>query len=197
MLRQRFFYMIVGAPGSGKSTLCATMIKQYPGNVIVYKHTANIDDKAFSFLTEKTVSNWRQGAKPGEAVKCKMAGVQKDYKAFLKWIIANYRNGLLVIDDTTIFERDRLTEFMNDLVTMRRHYGIDIILIYHGLTLLPIEQFIFCNKLVIFNTVDNIDYKANKLPQKEALDKAIQQARYNYNSKTGLLKYTPAIVNLY
>lgn len=192
-VRERRFTMIVGSPGSGKSTFTSKLVQTMPGNAIVYKHIANIDDKAFSQLTEKNQSNWRQGAKPGEAVKCKFAGQVEDYKAFLQWAIKNYRNGLLVVDDATIFERDRMTKEMQNIVTMRRHYGIDVILIYHGLSTLPIDQFVFLNNLVLFNTNDNIKYKANKLPQMDALNAAIQQARDNYRSKAN--KYTPAIIN--
>lgn len=194
-MRERRFNIVVGSPGSGKSTFTAELIKKTPGNAIVYKHIANIDDPAFSFLTEKNADNWRQGAAPGAGVKCKFAGRQEDYRGFLQWVIRNYRNGMIVVDDATLFERDRLTREMQDIVTMRRHYGLDIILIYHGLTALPIDQFPFLNNIVLFNTNDNFQYKANKLPQIENLNKAVFLARQNHrNAKT---KYTPAIVKFY
>lgn len=192
-VRERRFSMIVGSPGSGKSTFTAKMVQAMPGNAIIYKHIANIDDKAFAQFTEKTQDNWRQGAAPGAAVKCKFAGTDEDYRKFLQWVKKSYRNGTLIIDDATIFEQDRMTKEMNHLVAMRRHYGIDIILIYHGLSKLPIDQFIFLNTLVLFNTNDNIQYKANKLPQIDDLNRAVLQARANY--RTTANKYTPAIVN--
>jgi len=196
-MRERKFDIIVGSPGSGKSTLTAAIVKKQNQNAIVYKHVANIDDPAFDFLTIKSQTNWRQGAAPGEAVKCKFAGRQDDYRSFLKWMISpnGYRNGMLIVDDAGLFERDRLTKEMNEIVTMRRHYGIDVILVYHGLTFLPIDQFPFLNNIVIFNTNDNIRYKGAKLPQMQELEHAVFQARQNRQNKATM--YTPCIVTLY
>ena len=193
-MRERRFNIVVGSPGSGKSTFTANLVKKIVDNVIVYKHIANIDDPAFHFLPTKTETNWRQGAAPGAAVHCKFAGDEDNYKMFLKWIKKNYRNGTIVVDDATIFERDRMSIDMKHLVAMRRHYGIDIILIYHGLSALPIDQFIFLNNIILFNTNDNFKYKNNKLPQMQALESAVLLARQNYtNPKT---KYIPQVVNL-
>lgn len=198
-MREREFNLVAGSPGAGKSTFVAEYSKQYRENVWLFKHKANIDDPAFGFLTVKTLQSWRQGAAPGQPVKCKIAGDKKTYKAFLQAFLPErspLRNGLLVIDDATIFERDRLTEEMNELVTMRRHYGIDIWLVYHGLTLLPIEQFIFTNHVILFNTNDNINYKASKLPAYQQLLAAVNQARVNFQSTDKRVKHTPAIVKL-
>lgn len=195
-MRERWFGMLAGSPGAGKSTYSANLVKGYGENAIVYKHKANIDDKAFSFLNEKTTGSWRQGATAGASVKCKIAGTQDEYIEFLRWVKTSYRNGLLIIDDATIFERDRLTKEMNELVTMRRHYGIDLLLVYHGLTLLPIEQFIFCNWVVLFNTNDNLKYKANKLPFYDQFMAAVNEARRNFQSADKRLKYTPSIVKI-
>jgi hypothetical protein len=193
-MRERRFNIIVGSPGSGKSTFTSNIIKTVNDNVIVYKHLANIDDPAFSFLSVKTQSSWRQGAAPNAVVKCKFAGRQENYADFLKWVISDFRNGMIVVDDATLFEKDRLSKGMNELVTMRRHYGIDIFLIYHGLTALPIDQFPFLNNVILFNTNDNFKYKNNKLPYMNDLTNAVHQARQNYlNPKT---KYNPEIVRL-
>lgn len=195
-MRERRFNLIVGSPGAGKSTFVANAVKKYPGNAIIYKHMANISDPAFQSYPEKTQSNWRQGAAPGAAVKCKFAGLNEDYIEFLDWIKDYYRNGLLIIDDATIFERDRLTKEMNHLVAMRRHYGIDIWLVYHGMTLLPIEQFIFVNNIVLFNTNDNLKYKSSRLPQVDLINAKVAEARRNYRSTDPKIKYKPAILKL-
>ncbi len=196
-MQESQFNLIVGSPGAGKSTFVAGYVKRYNQSAIVYKHLANIDDQAFAFLTTKTKESWRQGAAPGQAVKCKFAGRQEEYPGFLQWVMTGgFRNGLLVVDDATIFERDRLTKEMNELVAMRRHYGISIWLVYHGLSLLPIEQFIFCNRIVLFNTNDNIKYKAAKMPRFTELQQGIAQARANFQGGNPRLKHTPVVVKL-
>jgi len=192
-----FFNMFIGAPRSGKSTATVKLIKCYPKNVIIVKHTSNIQDDTHAFLTEKTMDNWRQGTAPGGYVKCKMAfSDKKEYKPFLDWVRKKYRNGLLIIDDATIFERDRLTTEMTDIVSMRRHYGIDVVLIYHGFTLCPIDQFVFVNKLIIFNTNDSPEYKKNKIPQFRKIEAAIMQAKMNHMSDYARCKYSPVVVDI-
>lgn len=190
-------YLVVGATGCGKSTWLAKRIQNYNGNAIVYKHFSNIDDAAFKNLTIKTTKNIRQGVGPGENVKCKIGGYEtSDYIAFLEWVKGNFRNGMLVIDDATIFERDRLSKQMNFLLTMKRHLGLDIFLVYHGLTLLPIEQFLLCKNIILFNTTDNLNYKARKTPKYQEIEKGIVMARQNFRSANKQIKYKPIIIDL-
>lgn len=197
MNNERTFNLFIGAPRSGKSTKTVDLIKKYRQNVIIVKHRSNINDATHSFLTEKTPENFRQGAKPGEFVKCKMAfSDKKEYLPFLNWVRKEYRNGLLIIDDATIFERDRLSLEMTDIVSMRRHYGIDVVLIYHGFSLCPIDQFVFVNYLIIFNTNDNIEYKKTKIPQFDRVEAARMAAKQNYSSSNPKVKFKPVVVNI-
>jgi hypothetical protein len=48
------FIALVGMKSSGKSTFAAKIAKAESGNVLLFKHFSNINDKAFSFLPEKT-----------------------------------------------------------------------------------------------------------------------------------------------
>jgi energy-coupling factor transporter ATP-binding protein EcfA2 len=213
MMRERRFNLVVGAPGSGKSTFVAEIVKKYNnGNVCVWKHKANYDDPAFKFLPIKTESNWRQGVSPGNAAKFMMVGNKDGYKSMLKWLVdennsTRFRNGLLVVDDATIFEKYVLSEEMQELVAMRRHHGyfLDIWLVYHGMTQLPIEQFTFVNNVIIFNTADNMKYKSSKIPA-DKLNAAVLRAQSNFQQGQGLLKrdekkarilmHTPQVVKL-
>lgn len=196
--RNTRFNGIVGSPGAGKSTYVAKALKTYLRNVIVWKHIINIDDQAFSFLPEKNMDNWRQGAKPGAPVKCKIGGSEENYRDFLKWIKTNYRNGLIIIDDATIFEDGKLTPEMRHLVAMRRHYGIDIWLVYHGFSAFPIDQYKFINHLVIFNTNDNIFYKKSKIPEFDKVQAAIDIAKHRFATlkPNNTERYKPEIVTL-
>ncbi len=194
---ERKFDLIVGAPRSGKTTWTVRPIKLYKQNVIIVKHTSNIGDATHSFLPQKTTSNFRQGAAPGAFVKCKMAFAdKKEYLPFLDWVRTRYRNGLLIIDDATIFERDRLSLPMTDIVSMRRHYGIDVMLIYHGFALMPIDQFVFANNIFIFNTNDNVEYKKSKIPQFKRIEAARNQAKQNYQHTNPKIKFSPVRVDI-
>lgn len=199
-VRERRFNLIVGSPGAGKSTYIANVVDRYTnGNVLVWKHLANYDDPAFKRLPIKTETNWRQGVQPGAYVKFKMIGDERAYPELLKWLYGTdpnkFKNGLLVIDDCTLFEKDRLSETMYRLVTMRRHagYRLDIWLVYHGLTNLPIDQFTFVNNIVMFNTTDNMRYKSSRIPLAEIIQ-GVNEARSNFRTKDK--RYTPAIIRL-
>ena len=193
----RLFDLIVGAPKSGKSTFAAKVIKQYKQNVIIVKHTSNINDDTHAFLTEKTMDNWRQGAAPGQFVKCKMAFDEKsDYLPFLEWVKQHYRYGLLIIDDATIFEDYKMSKPLKNIVSMRRHYKLSVVLIYHGFMACPIDQFIFANRLIIFNCNDNITRKKDRIPKFTQVERAIEMSKRNYMSANPKVKYRPTIVDI-
>lgn len=195
-MRQPIVIVVSGAKGTGKSTFVADQVLNEPGNAIVLKHASNIDDKAFSFLTEKTMSNWRQGASAYTPVKCKFSAVtKKDYATFIDWVYkGNFSNGLLVIDDTVLFERGRTSDTFLNLLTMGRHFKIDIIIVYHGMTHIPIDTFTFINYLVLFNTTDNFWYKKDRVPKFDQLLQAHEQVKRNRMNEDTF--YTPVIVDM-
>src|SRR5690349_11016130 len=120
-VRERRFNLIVGGPGAGKSTWIASKVKQYDnGNVLVWKHQGNYDDPAFDFLPIKTAKGWRQGAVPGQPVKFRMIGDEDTYPQLLQWLYGNdpnkFKEGLLILDDCTLFEADRISKNLRRLI---------------------------------------------------------------------------------
>lgn len=191
-MRNPRFNALIGSPGSGKSTYTANAIKVYRRPVIVIKHTVNIHDEAFSFLPIQTMESYKGG-------KCKMAvSTRKEYVEVLKWAMNTVRDALIVVDDATIYERDRISAEMGLLLAMRRHYGIEIWMVYHGFTWFPIDQFLFVNHLVIFNTNDEIGYKKNKIPEYEKIQEAIDVSRERFKKlkQNNPERYKPTTVTL-
>lgn len=164
--RQRQFNLVVGAPGHGKSTFIAKrMIAASPDkNAIIYKEELNIDDAAFSMFARAKFKEYKGG-------KVKMSSFDVDYKTFMKEVYAHFRNGHIVIDDGTLYERDMVTKELSDLATMRRHLGVDITVAYHGMTYLPIQQFPLVNNIILFHTTDSL-YKGRRLPGVELIQAA-------------------------
>ncbi len=195
-MRQPKMYIVAGAPGMGKSTMLANMAKKERGNVCVLKHAVNIEDKAFGFLTEKTMSNWRQGAAPTIPVKFKISILDDDeYKEFLNWVLAkNFQNGLLILDDQGMFEQNQSSKIWKRIMIMRRHVQLDIAVVFHGLTQVPIDMFTFANYLILYNTADEFSYKHSKIPNFKTLLKATEQVKQHLSSEK--TKYTPVVVPL-
>lgn len=169
-MRERQFNAIVGAPGHGKSTLTAKLVSQLPGNAIIYKTHFNIDDKAFEQFPLVDVKKYTGG-------KVRFSDANIQYNDLLKWVKSTFRNGTLIIDDATIFEVNQISKELNYLIAMRRHLGIDIYLVYHGLTGFPIDQYKFLNWLILFNTTDSIAYKKSKIPNYNKIEIAIAQIK--------------------
>ena len=195
-LRQPNFYIIVGAPGAGKTEFTVrNLIKNETGNVIIFKHESNINDKATRNYTLKNKDNWRQGAASNIPVKCKFSAMDEDdYQDFLEWVLeGRFRNGLLVVDDAGDFEDGKSTKRFKRLMRMRRHYQIDLAMLYHGLTDVPIDNFRYANYLIMFETSDNFFYKKNKIPNFDLMEAANDQVKKNIQKGD---YYTPVIVNL-
>lgn len=158
-VREAQYNMIIGAPGYGKSTWTAGKLKQGPRkNIIVYKTDLNIDDAAFKdFKQIRRINDYGGGY-------AKISDLDIDYKDLLKIVTERFRNGALVVDDAGFFESHNITDEFKQLLRMRRHMGLDLYYIYHGLSDAPIQHFPFVNHIVLFHTVDNAQYKAGKLP---------------------------------
>lgn len=165
-MRERQFNIIVGAPGHGKSTLTADLVRQSKdANAIIYKMALNIDDKAFAKFPVREFAKYTGG-------KVRISDLDVKYPKLIQSVIAHYRNGMLVIDDAGLYERDIISDELNHLVMMRRHVGVDVFLVYHGLSFLPIQQFPYINNIILFHTADNFSYKARRIPAGDALQAA-------------------------
>lgn len=192
-MRQPAFNLLIGSPGCGKSTYVSKILRAADRNVCLVKMPQNIDDKAFDWLTEKTLSSWRQGNAPGAPAKFKVAADEDEYKDILQWVMKDFRNGIFVVDDCSMYEENQISKPLKKIIGMRRHIGVDVYLIYHGLTNCPIGQYSFANHVIMFNTADEAGYKANKIPHAARLFRAIDQARQNFQGGS----YEPVITKLY
>lgn len=186
-MRQRKFYGFVGCPGSGKSTYIAMLLKKYKGNVIIYKEHINIDDEVFADIPLVDIHKYRGG-------KAKISSLNIKYKDFLKWVYANFRNGIVLIDDATIYERNQITDELSTILAMRRHIGVDVWLVYHGFTGFPIDQFKFLNYVVLFHTTDAFAYKKNKVPCADDISAAKTLIKNRQHKVPD--KYQPVILKL-
>lgn len=188
-IREAQYNMIIGAPGYGKSTWTAKHLQRGPRkNIIVYKTDLNLHDAAFKdYKVLDKLSDYRGGF-------AKISDLSIKYIPLLTEITKNFRNGALVVDDAAYYESHNTSDEFFELMRMKRHLGIDLYYIYHGLTDAPINHFRYVNHIVLFHTSDNPKYKASKLPDGgEQFFKAKEQLKRLVASGH---KYQPVIVKL-
>lgn len=187
-IREALYTLVVGAPGFGKSTwIKKHLIKSPRKDVLLFKSNLSIDDKAT--LDFKLI-------KPGDTYTggwARISDLVIEYEDFLQWVLDNFRNGAIIVDDAAMFEADNMTPIFKKLMINRRHLGIDIYYVYHSLTDVPIRHFKYTNNIVLFHTADNMSYKLSRLPAGKLLTEAkenvakLVQAGY---------KYQPIIIKL-
>lgn len=188
-VREAQYTMVVGAPGYGKSTWLVKQLAKGPRrNVIVYKTDMGIDDAAFKeYKRIHKLEDYRGG-------KVKISDLDIEYKDFLQQVSKRLKNAAVVVDDAGWFEGHTISDEFKQLLRMRRHWGLDVYYVYHGLTDAPIQHFPFTSSIVLFHTVDNAQYKVNKLPQ--GGDKLLRAVKALAKMADAGMKYQPIIIKL-
>ncbi len=167
MSRDPQVILIVGAKKHGKSTFCAELVWRQPAqNALVYKVGASVLDGAFKKFGHMPMDGSYTGG------KVIVNGALIPYRKFLAKAYASFRHGSLVIDDASFHEINNLTDELQVLAGMCRFLDVDIFLVFHGLTSVPIRLFNYVNAVYLFHTTDNPAYKLTKLPEGQMLMEA-------------------------
>lgn len=189
-IREAIYNMVIGAPGFGKTTWIVKHLKYKSPrkDVLLYKSDIGIDDKAVADFKRIPRGQSYNGG------WAKVSNADIKYPEFLTWVRNNFRNGALVVDDAGFFEGHNISPEFEELMMMRRHLGIDIYYVYHGLSKAPIAHFAYVSNMILFHTTDNPKFKANKLPDGGerffvAHEKIKKMVAAGY-------KYQPIVINL-
>jgi len=154
--------ILAAAKRTGKSTVAEKIIANSSlSNALIYKMGVNVYDEAFKkYKVIEDLYKYKGG-------KVIVNGGHIEYRTFLDLCYKQYRNGILLIDDCGVFENNVPTPELRAILTDNRKLGIEVILVYHGLSKVPIEMFTFANNIILGVTTDNFMYKLNKLPDIE------------------------------
>jgi hypothetical protein len=168
--RDRFFILGVGFPGFGKSSKAADWVRgSQDDNALIYLEEEDMDSDAWTEFPEVDFYRYRGG-------KRKVNGSKVEYREFLQQVHKYFRNGVLVIDEGPLHEENKLSPEMLKIVSQRRKLGIDIIILYHGLSGLPVGQFRYVNAIFLCHSTDAFQSKTN-VPQVKALVAAQERIR--------------------
>ena len=141
--------ILVGVVGTGKTTfLVNSIVKPLSAKgsrILIVTNGDGKDWQDVDYLTDY------------EEIKT-FTGIRKMIykKGRLEKIQQYYSNGALIFDDCRVYIQAQTSDFMNWLQILRRHVGIDLFAVFHGLTQVPPVFFTFASNLVLFHTLDNI-----------------------------------------
>jgi energy-coupling factor transporter ATP-binding protein EcfA2 len=153
--------LIIGNTGCGKTTLMNNVLPGYKSNVIYYSGKINNNLK-LPFVN--SIDKIKNG-------KFKLDRRVIKYKDFVNFCLG-LQNTILVFDDCRIFEKDRISEQLADLLICAREYRVEVILIFQSFSYTPKEIFSYANRIYCFKTTEDIDI-VSKIPDKAKIIPAV------------------------
>lgn len=162
--------IVCGTNGTGKSTRMDEIIKVSPfDNAIVYVESIDLYGKPFAGLPTVLMSKYRGGKVTIDADTIK-------FPHFIDAIVKHYRNGLLIIDEAGMYklmDGDDFIPAVKELFKQRRKFNIEIYLVYHGVSEIPVRVIKWCTNFILFHQTDEFKHKGGVIPRIEEL-KAMQ-----------------------
>lgn len=147
--------IVVGAPGTGKSTFIRQEVVEKRPKVLV--------------VTPDT-SEWRQlpevhNKQEIYSLTGKARYVCASKKDFIENVVGKFYGGVLVMDDAMSYLDFQTEDTMRYLQIRRRQLGIDIYFVGHGLTQIPPQLFTFTSWIILFATTDNFSGRRNRMTE--------------------------------
>jgi nucleoside-triphosphatase THEP1 len=171
------FNIIVGAPGTGKSTFVDQIItKTHFKNALVYIEGIDQGGKPFLGLPVISLFDYKGG-------KVCIDADQVEFDHFMEAVAAKYRNGLLIIDEAGMYkmeDKGKIIPPVVKLMKQRRKYNVEIYLIYHSVSEIPVRLFKWCNNVILFHQTDKFNHKGAVIPNIEALNDAKERIAARY-----------------
>jgi len=153
MKRKTKLIIIIGAPGTGKTTTTEKFLKAEKNRTLV----VTPDDKDWLHIPniyKLELNDWT------------FTGARRRIWANnndLDLISDNFENGLIIFDDCRSYFKANLDETLHKFLIRRRQNQRDIIVAAHGFSEVPPKFFTFCTEIVLFNTQDNINARRDVL----------------------------------
>lgn len=157
-IRQTKRTLIIGAPGTGKTTLLHRILMQSGQKTLVITPYMN---------------EWTEKDSNGEELypelitlrkkDCFYSGIRRHVfrKKYTLEHLENFQRGIIVFDDCRGYLKSNLDEQIHTLLLGTRQNMIDVFAVAHGFREVPPAFFTFATDYFLFRTEDNLDRRAN------------------------------------
>lgn len=163
MSRQAKFTIMLGEPGSGKSTLVEEIIGESKQPTLV----VDPDGEEDIWMAWDEIDIMSTGAASElRTFKDKRMTIYEEKVTFEK-LVKNYRNGNLVLDDCRCYVDAGVEDNMMLLLRRKRQYGLDVFAMAHGFTEVPPKFFTFATHYILFSTEDEASRVKRNIPNYE------------------------------
>ncbi|MCH2045582.1 MAG: hypothetical protein MK212_15805 [Saprospiraceae bacterium] len=143
---------IIGGKRQGKSTLSKLLVedyqKQYPWRKILIYDPSNafaakgafpgyeiitLEELYFGKTMQGEDYQWQRGIMRIQEDKTN----KKFAEEFIDYVIEEFRNGLIIIDEATALMKDKPTNQHTKLLSEHTNWKVDVMMIFHGLRYVP------------------------------------------------------------
>ena len=157
MARTAKMIMIIGANGTGKTTLLKNILAMSGQRALVIEPDDTEWNDKDAYGNEMYPEN--QLLSRQDYV---FTGVQKHiFGPRTLAAIKAFKKGIIVFDDCRTYLGDKTDEEIHDLMIRRRQRMVDFIAVTHSFTEMPRRFFPFTSDIFLFQTKDQIDMRAS------------------------------------
>lgn len=157
--------LICGARGYGKSTFTEKVYvanSQFK-NVVVYLEDIDCYGDAFAAYPLISIWDYRGG-------KVRINANEIEYLDFIR-LLKKFRNTMVIIDEAGMYEKEKLSNEIVEIIKPGRKYNIEFVLMYHGVSELPIGSFKYVNNVILFHQAEEFQSK-QRVPKIKELQAA-------------------------
>lgn len=145
MSRGRKRILFIGGTEKGKSTQIRKLIHSRKEPVIIHNQGYQKAYAEFPSISLEQVAQMKSG---------KYQTHDPDHLTFFQTCVQNFRNGLLVAEDTSEYLTHTKNMTVYPLLIKLRHLGVDVIMVFHSLADTPKYVLRQCNEVILFKTGD-------------------------------------------
>lgn len=150
-----YMYLVVGAPGMGKSPFAQEMIK---------------DRRCLVFDVN---NEYGSRTKYGGQTPINLGTNIRDFRSrYIGWDVKQFteealrkQNTVIIMEEATAFFRGRQTALTSRLIIGRKHSGNILVFLFHSINRVPPELMEMAEWLILFKTNDELHTVYNKYPR--------------------------------